>query len=382
MMPGFRGGQQRAPSPVPAFLFLAASAVIFLSGGCSESAPLEIGFAGGLSGRVADLGISGRNGAALAVEERNRAGGINGRPVKLIVRDDEQDGSTALRVDRELVGRGIEAIIGHMTSSMTMAAVDFINGSDAILVSPTTTTTYLSGRDDHFLRVNATTKEYAAKMARYLSRLGLRSVVVIYDLRNRAYTESWFENFRAEFLPLGGAVTAVESYTSGPRVHFSEVVNRALSGDAEGLVIIASAMDTAMFCQQVRKEGRTVPVAAAEWAATETLVEMGGTAVEGIIVSQFFDRNSKLPRYVAFRNAYRDRFGEEPGFASVNAYDAATVVLEAFEKRQKGEALKDAILRISTFPGVQGPVTIDRYGDAERKTFITTVSGGHFRVLE
>jgi branched-chain amino acid transport system substrate-binding protein len=219
-------------------------------------------------------------------------------------------------------------------------------------------------------------------MARHLSLLGLGSVAVIYDLNNRAYTESWFEDFRAEYEPLGGTVTAVETYTSGPKVHFSDVVSRALSGDAEGLVIIASAMDTAMLCQQVRKKGRTVPVAAAEWAATETLIEMGGAAVEGIIVSQFFDRDSKLPGYVTFQKTYRERFGDEPGFASVNAYDAATVVLEAFEKRQKGETLKDAILRISTFPGIQGPVTINRYGDADRKTFITTVSGGRFRVLE
>lgn len=351
--------------------------------GCSEKEPLRIGFAGGLSGRVADLGISGRNGAILAVEQRNRDGGVGGRAVRLIVRDDEQEAETARSVDRELIDLGVQAIVGHMTSSMTMAAVDLVNESGTIMVSPTTTTTYLTGKDDNFLRVTATTREYATKMARYLrGKLDPAAVAVVYDLGNREYTESWYRDFREEFEKLGGSIRSVETYTSGTEAHFYDVVDRALVPKAEGLVLIAGAMDTAMFSQQVRKTGREIPIAAAEWAATEQLVDLGGAAVEGIIVSQFFDRESTAPDYNAFRWMYLEHFGEHPGFASVNAYDATMVVLEALENRRQGETLKEAILRISTFPGVQGPVKIDPFGDAERETFITTIKNGRFRVLE
>ena len=57
---------------------------------CTPPEPVRIGFIGGLSGRVADLGIDGRNGAVLAVELRNKAGGIKGRKVELLVEDDQQ----------------------------------------------------------------------------------------------------------------------------------------------------------------------------------------------------------------------------------------------------------------------------------------------------
>ena len=57
---------------------------------CSKEDPIKLGFVGGLSGRVADLGISGRNGAILAVEHWNNNGGVRGRPVNLVVMDDEQ----------------------------------------------------------------------------------------------------------------------------------------------------------------------------------------------------------------------------------------------------------------------------------------------------
>jgi branched-chain amino acid transport system substrate-binding protein len=354
-----------------------------LPAGCGRQEPVRIGFAGGLSGRVADLGISGRDGAVLAVEAKNASGGIHGRAVELIVRDDKQDPETAVAVDRELLGLGVEAILGHMTSSMSMAAVHIVNESTAVMVSPTTTTTYLSGSDDNFLRVIATTEEYASKMARYLGGgLGFETVAVVYDSGNDAYTESWFEDFRKEFLSLGGRIVRVDTFHSGPGVHFFELTEAALSPGAEGLVVIASAMDTAMICQQVRKMGSRITVAAAEWAATERLVDLGGAAVEGIIVSQFFDRESTDEGFTSFRRMYRERFGEEPGFAAVNAYDAAMVVMKAVELRREEESLKAAILRIGTFEGAQGPVAIDRYGDAERETFITTIESGRFKVLE
>ncbi len=358
-------------------------ALTALLAGCGEREPVRIGFSGGLSGRVADLGIDGRNGAILAVETKNESGGIHGRTVELIVRDDRQDRETAVAVDRELVGLGVEAILGHMTSSMSMAAVHVVNGSAAVMVSPTTTTTYLSGNDDSFFRVIATTKEYASKMARYLKKeRGLEAVTAVYDRGNRAYTESWFEDFRKEFLSLGGLIVHVETFRSGPGVHFIDLAEAALASGAEGLIVIASAMDTAMICQQVRKMGSNITIAAAEWAATERLADLGGSAVEGIVVSQFFDRESTEEGFTSFRRMYRERFGGEPGFAAVNAYDAATVVMKAVELREEGESLKETILRVGTFEGIQGPVTIDRYGDAQRKTFITTIEGGRFKVLE
>lgn len=356
---------------------------VLLSGGCGEREPVKIGFVGGLSGRVADLGISGRNGALLAVEARNSSGGIGGRMVELVVRDDGQDADTAVRVDGELVDLGVEAILGHMTSSMSMAAVELVNRSGTVLLSPTTTTTYLTGKDDHFFRVIATTREYAAKMARYLKgEVGLAAVSVIYDARNRAYTESWLEDFRTEFTALGGRVVGVRSFESGPDVLFFDLAEGSLTSEVDGLVIIASAMDTAMICQQMKKMERQVPVAAAEWASTERLIDLGGAAVEGIIVSQFFDRERDDPVFKDFGEAYRDRFGGEPGFAAVNAYDAASVLMEAIGRKKEGESLKEAILRIGTFSGVQGPVTIDGYGDAARETYITTIREGRFRVLE
>jgi branched-chain amino acid transport system substrate-binding protein len=164
---------------------------------CSPPEPILLGYVGGLSGRVADLGVEGRNGATLAVEIRNRAGGVKGRRVELLAEDDQQDPEVARRAVGTLIDRKVAAIVGPMTSAMAMVAVPLVNQAQLVMVSPTATTNALAGLDDHFFRVLAGTSRYATKSADYhFNRVGLRQVVAVFDLNNKSYTESWLEDYR------------------------------------------------------------------------------------------------------------------------------------------------------------------------------------------
>ena len=177
-------------------------------------------------------------------------------------------------------------------------------------------------------------------------------------------------------------MAGVFTFTSGPEAGFEGLALRALETTPDAVVIVASALDTAMLAQQIRKVGSKVVLAASEWSSTEQLLELGGKAVEGMILSQFFDRESSDPAYIAFRDHYREQFGRLPGFAGVRAYDAAMVVLEALQQRRRDESLKEAVLRIRTFQGLQGSLTFDDFGDVEGRTILTTVREGNFKVLE
>jgi len=128
--------------------------------------------------------------------------------------------------------------------------------------------------------------------------------------------------------------------------------------------------------------GRRAPIIASEWAATERLIELGGKAVEGVIVAQNFDRDSTAPRYRAFYQAYRDRFHREPGFGGVIAFDAANVVLDALARHQDPRNLKETILALRRFEGVQEPILFDEFGDVKRNLHITAVRDGQLVVIE
>ena len=361
---------------------LIISGLITLSA-CQKQEPIRIGFVGGLTGKVADLGVAGRNGAQLAVEQRNTAGGINGRQVELVVKDDEQNPEAATRVVGELIGQNIELIIGPMTSSVAMAVMPQINASQSILLSPTVTTTDLVGKDDNFLRVMSVTTVYAAKSARYqYEKLGTRSIAVIYDTNNKSYTESWLNGFRAEFEKLGGTVVRATGFQSGKDTLFQPLVTELLAAKADAVLIISNAVDSAMICQQLRTRVPDQRIIMSEWASTERFMELAGTAAEGVVVSQFLNRDDTSKRYQDFLKEYRARFKQEPGFAGVAGYDAALAALDAYSTRKKGESLKSVITTRKNFQGVQQPLNIDRFGDADRKTFVTVIRGNQYHTVE
>lgn len=350
---------------------------------CSNSKPLKLGFVGGLSGRVADLGVAGRNGAMLAIEQRNAAGGINGRPIEIVIKDDEQNPETAKRVTAELISQGVDAIIGPMTSSMALAIMPLVNASKTILISPTASTTELVGKDDNFIRIISNTTDYAAKSAQYqYEKLGRRTVAVIYDKNNSSYTESWLHDFQQTFTRLGGKIKVVKAFNSGKDTAFLDTVKELLAARPDLVLIISNAFDAAMICQQIRKIDSKMPLVLSEWGSTERFIELGGVATEGVHVAQFLNRSDTSERYQAFLSAYRQRFNHDPGFAGIAGYDAALVTLEGLAGRNSGRSLKETILSVGKFQCVQQVITIDRFGDADRKTFITYISNGKYLTVE
>lgn len=352
--------------------------------GCSPGkAPIKVGFVGGLTGKFADLGTAGRNGVTLAVEEFNGAGGIHGRRVELITRDDRQDPDIAVQVDRELIDEGVAAIIGHMTSAMSMAALPLINEKKTLMISPTTSTGRLTGLDDHFVRVMEPTRSVPRKLAEHAyTACAVRSMGVIYDLSNRDYTEDFVSGFKSRFEELGGRMAAVETFQSGSPAVLAELVKETLSSGAEGVLIATTAVDAAMICQHVRKAGSGVPLFISGWARTQELLQRGGPAVEGVFTTDFFDRESRQPSYLEFRERFVRRYGEEPSFAAVFGYEAARVLFGALARNDDASSLRETILRQGTFEGVQGDFEIDAYGDARRRQFLMTVKNGRFTTLE
>jgi branched-chain amino acid transport system substrate-binding protein len=273
----------------------------------------------------------------------------------------------------------VQAVIGPMTSAMGMALVPLANDRKITLLSPTVTTRDLVGIDDYFLRVIADTRNYAEASARFEhDQRGLKSFVILADSMNRAYAESWSQDFTAAFTALGGKVTATLSFKSGMVGDFASLARQAVQTHAEGVLILGNAADAAQLCQQIRLADPQVPIISSEWAATERFIELGGPAVEGVYTAQFVDRESNKEPYAGFRRLFIDRFQQEPGFAGIAGYDAATVLITALKQRHSGESVRDAILRIADFSGLQGPIHIDRFGDSWRPTYITVIREGKY----
>lgn len=352
--------------------------LLLLIGGCSPREPLRIGFLAGLSGNVADLGEAGRNGAQIAIEEANRAGGINGRQLELIVRDDAQSPEKAIAAANELIAAQVEAIVGPMTSAMAEVVLPLAKGAGIVLVSPTVTARKFFGLDDNLLLVMSSTQEEARLSASYhFKESGIRRVAAIYDLKNLAYTESWLREFTVAFQQLGGDVFPIP-FESSPDANLGTLVRHALNKRPDAVLLITSAVDAARFSQKVRDRNPDILLFASQWAATDRLIELGGAAVDGMLVHNYYDRDSSSERMTHLRSVYFERFQREPGFAGVAAYDAMRAVLDGLARRRGGESLRDALLLRGPFSGAENDVSFDRFGDSQRVPHIAVVRDGQF----
>lgn len=350
---------------------------------CSDKpAGIKLGFLGGVSGRVADLGTGGRDGVILAVEQANQAGGINGSPIELLIRDDQQNPALAKQHVRELLSQPVTAILGPMTSSIAMAVVPMANDSNTLMMGITTTTKSLSNQDDYFFRAIGSTDYHAAKIARLLYLRGYRTFNVAIDINNRAYTESWLDDFSTAMAELGGEVATVVRYASSDNEDFVRIAAELLAGNPDGVALVANSVDAALIATHVRKSDDGVILVGSEWSATERLIELGGSAVEGMITAQYFDRHNTSPGYLEFREAYVKRFGKTPGFPGVVAYNAANILIRGLREKQPDETLKQALLRIQQFSGLQTPIVINDKGDTNTGNYVTEIRDGSFHVID
>ncbi|MBK8890501.1 MAG: ABC transporter substrate-binding protein [Dechloromonas sp.] len=352
-----------------------------LLGGCAPPEPLRLGFIGGLTGRSADLAESGHKGALLAVEQANAAGGIGGRKIELVARDDGQNPAMAVRALEELAALRVEAVIGPLTSAMAVAVLPAAEKAGLVMVSPTVTASPLSGKDDQLFKVVSSTREHASHSAKYVYAQGARRVAAAYDLGNSAYTRAWLTDFREALVALGGEVVVDAAFTSGDDPSYRNAVNTLVTARPDAILLIANAVDTVRLLLIARKQGFAAKAIGVTWAATEQLIELGGRTVEGLILTQYFNRDDTSPRYQAFQATYRARFKEDPGFASIAAYDATRATLFAIGKRGK-EPLKQALLTAGPYEGAQDIWNFDRFGDGQRKAYVTIVRDGRFVNVE
>ena len=362
---------------------IVAAAIGLIIQSCSMADPIKLGFSGELTGRHAELGVQGRNGAILAVESINAEGGISGRPIDLIVHDDKGKPEGARSADRALIDAGVVAIIGHMTSGQSVAALPVCEKAGVLMLSPTTSTSRLTGIDDHFLRIQPTITSAAGGLAR-LARNHYSSgrIAIIADQDNQAYTQAFQKAFTEVYLASGGTVSITTLFASSSRPDFGTELKPIFDRGSDGLLVIASARDTAFIAQHARLNGFSAPIFSSGWAQTGDLIHNGGQAVEGLIMVADYDTNSQAPEFEAFTTRYQERFGRPPTFAAAQAYEAVMVLSTALERtsgRKKG--LKKAVLNNRNFSGLVGEIAMDPYGDVVRTQFVVTVKNGRFETL-
>jgi branched-chain amino acid transport system substrate-binding protein len=365
-------------TPVRWRVVLAAVVVAVPLAACGPAEPVRIGFLGGLSGRVSDLGDEGLRGATLAVERVNAQGGIKGRPVVLVAADDQQDPAVAPRALASLIEQKVVAVVGPMTSSMAVAVLPASARAGVLMVSPTVTASSLTGKDDTLFTVASSTSVYAAAAADHLASRGLRRVIAFHDERNAAYTRDWLEGLRARGRSVGVEVARAEPFSSGDYVSYDRAVSRMAGVKADAVVYVSNALDTVRLMQKMEAAGWRLPALGVSWSATEQLLQIGGRKLEGMVHVQMYDPGFQSVRYQSFVEDFRQRYKEPPAFAAMLSYDAVMALARAM---QREEALNRSLVATGPYEGLQGAWSFNAQGDGQRVPFMSVISEGRYQPI-
>lgn len=359
------------------FLLLVSASLSVLLEACDRQSnePIKIGLSINLSGRGGAAGEHIRNGALLAVDEVNAQGGIHGRPLQLLVRDDEDSDVGVQKADTSLIEEKVVAIIGHSVSANTLKAYPLVTSHDTVLITAYTGTSKLSGKDDLFFRTSIDADLYGIKTAILLRAKGATTVSVLMDMGNADFVVDYVEQLKKHYQ---GIVNTVQ-FVSRENADWQKLASDLLAPNPGAILLLTESSMTAVAVQKLHDLKFNGPLIATIWAQSPELLRIGGPDMEGLSLVSFIDPDNQRPNYLKFSKELNEKFHKAATARSDRAYEIVSILADALRrcKTIDSPSLKAALLQ-GEYESVLGPVKFDKFGDVVRPVYEIIVRGGNF----
>jgi branched-chain amino acid transport system substrate-binding protein len=374
-----------APQPTAA-----AQAQVTAPAASAPAAPasggtLKIGLQAPMTGDNAQYGEVMRKGVALAIDEINAAGGVNGLKLELVIGDDKATPAEAVSViQRMLTLDKVAAVIGGFNSSPTLAAMPATQAAKTVHFTMGASPKLTQSGDPYMFRAILTDAPMTADLVGYAVKdLGLKKIAVMKE--NTDYGVSLSDLFKQQVDAQGGQVLTVESYNPGDK-DFTAQLSKIKSLQPQAIMVAGLYNEAGLIAQQSKRLGLQVQFLGSDGVSSPALVQVGGTAVEGFIFVSAFDPNYKDAKVQAFVKDYQAKYNEMPEAYSAISYDAMQVLADAIKRAGiKSVDLTDAdrdglqkAMAATNYQGVTGPFKFDQNGDLTKGLFIQTVKNGQF----
>lgn len=355
-------------------------------GGQAKNEPSEIvvGEFGSLTGSTATFGISTRNGIEMAFDEVNKAGGVLGKKLHVIVEDDEGRPEEAQTVVNKLVTRDkVVAILGEVASSRSLAGAPIAQQNRIPMITPSSTNPKVTQVGDYVFRVCFIDPFQGFVMAKFATNtLKLKKVAILRDIKND-YSVGLADVFVENFGKMGGTIVADESYSEGD-TDFSAQLTSIKSKGPEGIYVPGYYTEVALVALQARKLGLQVPLMGGDGWDSPRLFEIGKDALNGCYYSNHYSVEDPSPAIQKYVADYKKRYNETPDALSALGYDAAHILVDAFKRAgtTDGAKVRDALAQTSNYKGVTGTITIDKDRNAVKPAVVLKIQDSKASYVE
>jgi len=358
---------------------------------CRPAAPatIKIGLNAELTGGVPVVGASCKNGAELAVEEVNNAGGleVGGKKYKieLLIEDNEDKAESAAAAAQKLNAAGVLLMIGPNASRNAIPASTVAEANKMPMISPWSTNPKTTidpdtGQPKKYVMRACFIDDFqgvvAAKFA--MTELGSKKPAVLYAVDSE-YNKGIAEIFKRTMEENGILVVAFETYTTGDK-DFSAQLTKIKEAGADSLFLPNYYTEVPLQVQQAHKLGFTGVIFGSDsWGAAE-LIDLCGPACEGYFFTTHYATDIATPKAQAFIKAYEAKYGKTPDDVAALTYDSFGLAFQAIQAAGKidREAVNQALHSITRYEGVTGVMAFKGTGDPVKSAVVLQIKGGKF----
>lgn len=373
-----------------AFLRMVALGGGLLVAGCGKKPAvpdINVGLLAELTGDIAAVGVSARNGAELAAFDVNEGGGIRVgeeiHGIRLIIEDTGGQAARAAEGAKRLIDEEkVVAIIGPSASLGAVPAAQVAETSKVLLISPWSTAPKLTvdeatGQPRKYVYRVCFTDAFQGKfLAKYAVDFArAKTAAVLYEGASEA-PHSQAEIFKKEFEALGGTVPYFETYETGTK-DFAEAMKKIAEAKVDVVLLPNYYGDVAVQLTQARAAGIKAAIVGSDNWNVEQLLRRAPKEVEGTSFLAHYFTGARVDAVAKFVTTYKNKYGQPPDDVAALAYDAVILLSRALEAGGaiERESIRDGIAKIPTFDGVTGKMTF-RSPDPIKGGAMLRVSGG------
>ncbi len=345
------GGSRRG------FLGLALSSLLALgvAGAARAQAtgePVLFGISGPLTGPAAQYGAQWKKGFDLALAEVNAKGGVNGRPLRYVFEDSQNDPRQAVAIAQKFVGDPkILVEVGDFASPTSMAATPIYQRGGLVQLGFTNSHPDFTKGGDYVWSNSPSQAEEAPLLADYAVKgLGLKRLAVLH--LNTDWGRTSKDLFVKAAQDAGAQVVVAEGYLPDEK-DFRSTLVRAREANPDGVILISYYADGAAIARQLKPVGLNQPVVAVGSVYSPKFLELGGEAVNGIHTTTRFFPAEPRPEVQNYIARYRAAYNEDPDVFSTYAYDTAILlhrVISQYGTDRK--AIRDGLAAVTDVPSV------------------------------
>ncbi|OGG94262.1 MAG: branched chain amino acid ABC transporter substrate-binding protein [Candidatus Lambdaproteobacteria bacterium RIFOXYD2_FULL_50_16] len=340
--------------------------------------PLKIGVAGSHSGDLAPYGLPAKHAVELAVSELNQKGGLLGRAVELIALDDVCKPETATNVASKMVSEKVVAVIGHICSSATKAALSIYREANILVISPSATSPELTLEHQNplFFRTIPHDARQAILQAQFaVEALKVKTAAVVHDKGD--YGKGLALLVEQELRARGVEVLLVEGVTPGAQ-DYSALIRKIGRANPDLIAYGGYHPEASKIVAQARKKGIKSLFISGDGIKDPSFLKIGRQHAEGYYATSPSDL-SLHPLNQKVTDQLKAK-GQVPGNFGLQAHAAFSALAHAIEeaKSTDPQKIKAELLRLTTQTTL-GPISFDANGDLTGAGFaVYQVQKGEF----